>query len=91
MAIQDPARTPRLPEVLGPFHYKFRPSPAGPFGMILIQAPQDAPRLRRGDLLTLSTSGGYDVDFEVLDVLKKGEGWQAECEPRSRLTGPWKS
>ena len=88
--MQDPSRRPELPEGLGPFRYKFRPSPAGPFGMIQVHAPGDAPRLRRGDLLTLSTSAGYDVDFEVMEVSQQGEGWQADCEPRSRLTWSWK-
>lgn len=86
MAVQGPSRRPTLPGALGPFRYTFRPSPAGPFGMILIRAPADAPQPHRGDLLTLSTSGGYDVDFEVIQVSLEGEGWQATCEPKSRLT-----
>lgn len=85
MAIQDPYRRSKLPAGLGPFRYRFRPSPTGPFGMILIFAPEGAPLPKCGDLLTLTTLHSYDVDFEVTNVSQFIEGWQADCEPRPGL------
>jgi hypothetical protein len=90
MAIQGPSRRPKLPMGLGPFSYDFRPSPAGPFGTILIYAPEGAPPPACGDLLTLSTSDCSDADFEVMKVSRECRGWRADCEPRSRSLWPWR-
>lgn len=79
-----PRRRPGLPDTLGPFHYQFRPSPAGRFGTVLIRAPAGAPLPARGDAITLTMRDCYDADFEVTQVDHDGEGWWIGCERKPR-------
>ncbi len=73
-----------LPDTLGPFHYQFRPSPAGRFGTVLIRAPVGAPLPACGDVITLTIPHCYDADFEVTQVDHDGEGWWIGCERMPR-------
>lgn len=73
-----------LTEAFGPFHYQFRPSPAGRFGTVLIRARFGAPLPTCGDAITLTTRDCYDAEFEVTHVDHDGEGWWIGCERKPR-------
>lgn len=64
---------------LGPFTYSFRPGPGGPYGAVFVRGPAEAPPPKAGDVLTLTTDGCYDADFEVAEVTAEDGGWSANC------------